>query len=289
MNILFSTLLGLVALLGSSPLASASSEVYARSTSTVGTGDSDAQSAPSGSVSDSYADADTQATAIGRSAAAFGVLRTFADTNLPVGSSLSSRFTTSIAAFKDDFLFDAPGLTGTTGSVTVRFTIDGSLNSVANGTSPSSAYANNTWAQAQYGFGVGIGYGTNTKTYRVFADGHTTGTPFLGIQQEAILTFTYGVPLTDVTLQVGALNAVAAQFSNYTSRSTADLEHTALWGGFAEVRDAGGAPVTNYTFSSASGLNYVVPVPEPATTSLFLLSGLVLSVTRPRPRRTAGL
>jgi hypothetical protein len=286
LSALLPTLLGPVALLASSPSASASTMVYARAVSTVEGGDSVAQSAPSGSVADVYiGDADTGAAATGRTAASFGVLHAFGTTSMTSAGSFASRFTTSTAAFQDDFLIDAPGLTGTAGTVRVRFTIDGSLSAVGNGTpvSNESALLNSTWAQAEYGFGVGIGLSTTTKSQRLYGDGRQTGTPFLGIEQEVVLGFTYGTLLTDVTLRIGALNSAAAQFTNYTSQTTADLEHTATWGGFAEVRDANGDLVTNYTFSSTSGTNYVTAVPEPGTISLFLAGSCALGFARRRP------
>jgi len=270
--------------------ASAATLVYAKASSTVTGGDSTEQSASFGTVSDVYiGNTDIGATAEGRAVSSFGVLRAYGTTSLASGGSFSSRFTTSTSAFQDDWLIDAPGLTGTAGKVRVRFTVDGDLYAVGIGTptSSASAFLNNTWAQAEYGFGIGLDFNTTTKSQRVYGDGRVTGTPFLGIEQEFVLDFTYGTWLTDVTLRIGALSAVTAQFTNYTSETTADLENTAVWGGFADVRDSNGDLVTNYTFSSASGTNYVVAAPEPGRTLLlFAASSYALCAIRVRRRKT---
>jgi hypothetical protein len=273
-------------LFGAPESASASTLVYARAVSTVTGGDSTEQTAPSGSVSDTYlGDADDGASAVVRATASFGELHAYATTAMTSGSSLSSRFTSSIAAFQDDFLFTAPGVAaGTAGTVRVRFTIDGSLAAAGYGTptSNTSIFLNSTWAQAEYGFGVGIGLSTTSKSHRLYGDGRQTGTPFLGIEQEAVLNFTFGTWLTDVTLRIGAINSAAAQFTAYTSQTTSDMEHTATWGGFVEVRDANGNLVNDYAFSSTSGTNYVAPVPEPGTMGLFLASAGALGLARRR-------
>ncbi len=283
---LFTGLLGVAALLDSAPSASASPEVYARATSTViGHGDSLPQTATSGSVSDFYVgDDDIGATSQVQASASFASLQAYATTAMTSGSSASSRFSTSNAAFKDDFFIDKLGLTGTAGTVKVRFTISGTVSALASGTPSGNASVlmNSTYAHAQYGFGIGIGYGDTSATYRLYGDGHTTGTPFLGIQQEVVLGFTFGTLLSDVTLNISGSNAAAARFTEYTSETTTNL--TTSWGGFVEVRDSGGNLVTGYTSTSTSGANYAAPVPEPGAVSLLLVSGLAFGAVRSRRR-----
>ena len=58
------------------------------------------------------------------------------------------------------------------------------------------------------------------------------------------------------------------------------MGHTAYWGGFTEVTDSEGDPVTNYTASSQSGTNYVSAIPEPTAVTSVLAGAFVLAFGR---------
>jgi hypothetical protein len=57
--------------------------------------------------------------------------------------------------------------------------------------------------------------------------------------------------------------------------------HTLAWGGIDSVNDATtGEPITDISFTSASGFDYTTPVPEPSSLALLSLAGLVLFAAR---------
>jgi hypothetical protein len=280
-------LLSLAVLLGGNVSVQASPQVSASANAAYIGNEISSQTASSGGVSavvdglPHYDDRYGQASA----SSSFGVLRASSSIGVPPrGSSFYNAVSFSEASFRDDFLIDAPGLTGTQGSVTVRFTIDGSLSANAVGTPSYSAPGNATYARAGYTFGVNPNSG-DSYTQRKHWDGSTSGTQFLGVEQVHTLYFTYGTTLENVTLRITTTNSAAGEGYSYYSATASDLSHTAIWGGFGEVRDAGGNIVENYSFSSASGTDYTQAVPEPATS---LLAGLGLAFTLLRRRRAQG-
>jgi hypothetical protein len=73
--------------------------------------------------------------------------------------------------------------------------------------------------------------------------------------------------------------------------ATASFGHTFTWGGITSVVDADtGQPITDWTLTSASGVDWAhaaqgpATVPEPSTLSLAALGGLGLFVYRRRGR-----
>lgn len=242
------------------------------------------KTANSGSVSDSSSSTGPNEDVLSFSSATFGVLHAYSSSvSRPGGFTPSTSIT---ASFRDDWTFlapvDRPELNGTIGTVTVRFTIDGTLQSLPNG---KPSYANSNFAEARYMFGAHNP--TNyTKAEKHYGDGRVSGSIFLGLEQTQQLSFTFGQTLTDVKL--GIMSYASSSGGTGTSSSTADLSHTATWGGFAEVRDNNGNVVANYSFSSASGTNYVQAIPEPDTTTLLVLSGLAFNAIRVRRRNREG-
>jgi hypothetical protein len=214
------------------------------------------------------------------SSATFGVLRAYstASTN---PEAFAPGFGSS-ASFRDDWTFDAEGLAGTAGTAVVRFTIDGTLTAIPQGTPTYTWQANSTYANANYTFGANNPTSV-TKSQRLYGDGRTSGTMFLGIEQTHVLNFTFGQTLEDVKLQITTYTLAAGSYG-YSSTTTADLSHTANWGGIVEVRDSNGDLVTNYSFTSASGTDFTQPIPEPGTCVLLILGGLVFNAARARRR-----
>ena len=93
--------------------------------------------------------------------------------------------------------------------------------------------------------------------------------------------------IEDVKFQITTIAASAGSYG-YSSSSTADLSHTAEWGGFVEVRDSSNNLVSSYSFSSASGADFTKPiqaVPEPGTCALLVLSGVAFNLIRSRRRK----
>lgn len=243
---------------------------------------SGSKTATSGSVSDEYSDSN-YAESIGSAATAtFGVLHASSFSISTVDAFAPASLIN--ASFRDDWLIDAAGLTNTAGKVIVKFTIDGSLTSTSSGTPTYNYQANSTYAQASYIFGA-YNPTSLTKSERHYGDGRITGQTFLGVEQTFELDFTFGQTLPDVKLQITTTASSAGGYG-YSSSSAADLSHTAVWGGFVEVRDSGGNVVSNYSFSSASGTNFVQAIPEPGTCALLVLSGMAFNFLRPRRRKS---
>lgn len=221
------------------------------------------------------------------SSASFGVLRASSSASAGTEGGFFTDYnvvwtSTSYARFQDNFLIDAPGLTGTAGTVTVRFTINGTLAATALGSQTNNARPDENFAYARYIFGLDPSDPNSgsenvvmkTEIARV-QDIHE-GSAFLNIPQEFTLNFIYGTVLPNVTLEISTYATARSQMFVFGADVSADLSHTALWDGFTSVRDAGGNPVSNYTFSSGSGVDYVQPIPEPGTLVLLLAGGAVL-------------
>jgi hypothetical protein len=91
------------------------------------------------------------------------------------------------------------------------------------------------------------------------------GDPLNTYQQTVTFEFIYGQPiLMDAFLQVDV------QFDNQTSivpgmlNSVIDLGNSSYWGGIRRLRDAGGNPVSDASYSSSSGVDYrLSSVPKP--------------------------
>lgn len=79
-------------------------------------------------------------------------------------------------------------------------------------------------------------------------------------------------------------------FNNFGPDSTSasfdlDFGHTLGWGGITSVIDVDtGLPVTNWSITSGSGVNYAVAVPEPTTVTTALVAGSLLLRRRFRLR-----
>jgi hypothetical protein len=238
--------------------------------------------AESGSVS-YYADDSNPNETITRTAfASFGILRA-SSTSISNPNAFTPASITS-ASFLDDWTIDASGLSGTAGTVTVSFTIDGSLISVPYGTPTYGYQANATYAEARYIFGANNPT-SNTKAQKHYGNGSISGQTFLGIEQTQVLNFTFGQAIEDVKFEIMTIASSAGGYG-YSSESTADLSHTAVWGGFVEVRDSNGNLVGDYSFSSASGTDFTQPIPEPGACTLLVLSGMAFNFLRPRRRQT---
>ncbi|HVN40722.1 MAG TPA: PEP-CTERM sorting domain-containing protein [Myxococcota bacterium] len=190
------------------------------------------------------------------------------------------------AEFSDQFTIMAPGLAGTTGTLTVAFglasfvNVDGGVGSGCSGASQVGYGINASLTGG--GHGQLIQSGTWTD-YPCFGTHTFTGTPpgsfsFTG-------TVFFGAP-AGLTVILSA-NSNESWLDTFSGAATAegDFAHTLTWGGFTQVRDANGNLVTNYTLTSDSGTDWSKPVavPEPATISL-VATGLVALGARRRDR-----
>lgn len=237
-----------------------------------------AQTGTSGAVSDSAGGQVKTDFAAARTSATFGLLKAYSYASSGTDRAYFGVIANNAASFKDDWLFNASGLTGTRGYVDVKFTIDGTLE--ASRQSPQtykSGYEGTVRASASYTFSAGNGNGGLSKTeslrtaeYAAFNGFPARTGAFLGIEQTFTVPFVYGTTLENISLELRS-NAQSIGDFDFTSMSKADLEHTAKWGGFSAVRDANGNIVSEYSFSSGSGFNYaqgISAVPEPGSWAL---------------------
>lgn len=257
--------------------ANAAPELYV---SAYGQGPGSQQTASSGPVSQSDSATHQFGSGMARAGADFGVLRNYAEATAIAGSSNFNNavLASTTARWQDDLLFNAAGLTGSPGSVTVKFRIDGTLAASQPQFDPDQSQ---TRADASYGMSI-LGSGVvHSGGESRFADGTRTFSgsgPFLNVEQTATLPFTFGTAFT-LKLEVSASSTARTQFGG---SALADLENTTTWGGFITVRDSQGQVVNNYTFSSASGTNFINPIPEPNTALLILGAAAGLLARRNR-------
>ena len=180
----------------------------------------------------------------------FGALHTYASaTNL--GGTLYS-WASATASFDDNLTVS--GGTGT-GYFLADFTVDGTRDASGDAFSTSGLY----WSNLPGGVPGNLQSGVHT---------YEGTTP---------IQFTYGTPfafhaemISNIIFAFGGFGTGLADFSN-TARLSA-----------VHVLDASGNPVTNFTLTSASGHQYLQPVPEPAT-----LAALGLGIAAIMRRRTA--
>ena len=256
-----------------------------------------AQTGTSGSVTDSAGGSAQTDFTQAITSARFGELKAYGLATAGLNPAFFGIFAFNTAFFRDDFLFNASGLAGTSGTVEVKFTVDGTL--LASRTAPSpyvAGYDGNVRASASYTFTAGNN-NTFSKTESLrtaewaAANGFNawSGTQFLGIEQTYTVPFTFGTLLEGVGLRIDAqASAIGSGPNGFSSIAKSDLGHTAKWGGFGAVRDANGNVISNYTFSSGSGFNYalgITAVPEPSSGAL-LATCLAVGIFR-RSRRNS--
>ncbi len=153
----------------------------------------------------------------------------------------------------DRVAINAPGRNGTTGTLTVRVKTVGQLRPVL--IPAETPVADLSAAIAQLTFDQFLGAGTRLQlSHSVSARGETQGTsqPFLG--QEFLVQF----PITFGTGHFYRLNlrVYVDAFGNSGESFEVTGNASASWGGIASVTDSDGVPVTNYTVTSDSGLDY---------------------------------
>ena len=264
--------------------------VFANSTSNLG-GNTQPVQGTSGTVVDvaggavgiDFTDAFASATA--------GQLRAYSEARSAAGSGYFGIHATNSAYFRDDFLFESTGRAGTTGTVQIKFTVDGTL-AVQRNSSPGyqAGIDSTVRATADYTFKAGTNGPSFSKNESlrtaVYAAAQGvaahTGSPFLGIEQIYTVPVTFGTVLEGVELRINT-NAQSIGRPDFSSSALADLSHTANWGGFGEVRDAAGNLISDYTFTSASGFNYTqsfTAVPEPSSLILGMLGCSAFALRR---------
>jgi hypothetical protein len=111
-------------------------------------------------------------------------------------------------------------------------------------------------------------------------------TPYLNVEQTFTYPVTFGTPY-DFQVEITA-RAVLNSYSGFSGRSTVDLGHTMTWGGIVSVTDSSGNPIADYTDTSASGTNYMVPIVPQCATPPTALAGWWPGDNHPRDIRNAN-
>jgi len=166
----------------------------------------------------------------------------------------------------DDLIINAPGLTGTAGTLMVSVAVKGT------GVGTESANVNTFWQDS-----VGSDTQLHTSNSQVTSSGtvNTTFTFTIGAK------FHYGSPFSfGVTMNV--LDAIGLE-----SLTTGDFLHTGLLTGLQPF-DSSSNAVSGATFSSASGTSYSTAgvVPEPGSMGMLGVAVLMLSLWRVRRHRS---
>ena len=210
---------------------------------------------------------------MGRASAQYGILRAFGQaTDPPSPPPPQSQATgRAVATWVDGVTFDAPGLTGQSGTATVNFEIDGHV----------FASSSSADGRATYAFQVQLNPITiehnKSAVYQVgFAP---EGSDFMNTPISTTFPITFGAKRT-WNFSISAEGSVHGFTADATGLG--DLGSTALWQGISEVRDSSGNLVGNYTLTSESGTNWRQAVPEPG---VMLMAGVAAMLAGLRRRR----
>jgi hypothetical protein len=212
----------------------------------------------------------------------YGSISAFATFTTPAGSS-DSNFVNTAGYFADTLTIDAPGLTGTSGTLQFSFTIGGSLTS-------SGALFNK--ARANYTFGTDVGDGVipNSFTFSgnfveaydpLFINPGQSGR-FWEVPQTQTIGFTYGTPFDFYFVLEAAVEH--GRDGSIPGTSTANVS-LLDWSGFKNMKDSGGQDVSNATiYAPASNVDWTRPVPEPGSLGLLALGAALVGLRRRREK-----
>jgi hypothetical protein len=227
-----------------------------------------------GPVSLAKSGSDDRGSAASRATADFGVLRVFAEAHaLNTGSAFQAIGGAAQTYFRDDVTIDAPGLTGSSGTLTVKFRLDGSITCSGSGDSSRASYADCHFEFHRSGSLLAEDW------YLLYFDGTIVGNNFLGQERTVAVPFVFGTPI-ELKLMIES----SARAYNYRGAdAVADFEHTVTWGGFASVKDANNNEVTNYTAISNSGVNFAEAITPPTPKlAARMIGGSALEIAWPK-------
>ena len=188
----------------------------------------------------------------------YGEVRLFADVAHSVDLNLGGG---ASGTYDDLATINAPGMTGAPGTAIAHVSFEGTLGG-----------SGSTW---QSGFSTSV-YVNGMGEHRFSGDSAAfgpTGDP-LPMMVDVFFPFTFGTAFGITVLQ-------SVNVSTNQGVAFADFESTTRWEGISELRDGDGNLVSNATLDSASGADYLNPMPEPASLATLAL-GAVLSLRRRR-------
>ncbi|HMJ06611.1 MAG TPA: hypothetical protein VK474_10185, partial [Chthoniobacterales bacterium] len=167
------------------------------------------------------------------------------------GQSSEGGHTQSISTFKDRLLIVAPGREGQSGVMRVRLQTNGSL---VGETSRPGASADSISDATLYLTFEKILFGTlfnSSESIGRTGVRRTNGTAFLGREIIVNVPFTFGNPFV---IEVNLSAVTRASDNTFEERTLADGK--TFWTGVASVTNSNGAPISNYTLTSDSGVDY---------------------------------
>jgi len=189
----------------------------------------------------------------------------------------------------DSVTIDAPGLAGSAGTFVAVVDLDGSLDASAVG--EDLPFQSNAAASVHLDVSADTPLVQRSSTCAAShgASLNCFGDP-LGVQVLSPLPFTFGSPF-NLSVRADAAT-VNRTLPGGTTVADSDFRFTVRWLGFQEVFDATGSPVSSFSVSSGSGVDWSQPVPEPGRdlAGLGALAGVALLARRhsagdPRHRR----
>lgn len=210
----------------------------------------------------------------------FGLISANATFTTPLGNSDGNTVLTA-GYFADTLLIDAPGLTGSNGTVEISFTIGGSLT--------STGYQFNE-AAVRYTFGTDAGDGIIPNNFSLSTNYVEAFQPefinpgesgrFWEVPQSRTIGFTYGTPFDFYFVLEAYVDHLRDSSAVGTSTANVSLVD---WSGFRNVKNSGGQPVNNATISApASNYDWSQPIPEPGSATLLAFSVGLLGLRRRR-------
>lgn len=205
------------------------------------------------------------------------------------------------ASFEDQVTFDVPGVAaGSRGRAVFSVLVSGSAS--ASTSSPTRSSAEATWQvsiQLTTLQGRPVGSASAGGSRSVGNGQPASGATDVLVPTQLVLPVEFGVPLqlfvgfyttaTGVARPEGAFGSPEYAIP-VNSVAEARFGNTAEWNGISSVRLQNGTTVSNWSITSASGINYAVPISEPPAGVLALVGLPLLGwLVRARQRRAGGL